>query len=76
MTQNQQKRLPKAETRLTEALLHAIENELSRIIFKATSEARCLVCVGFFRQNVTSLCISKSFGCFSPSLFLRDNSKF
>ena len=30
----------------------------------------------FFRQNVTSLCICKSFGYFSPSQFLRDNSKF
>ena len=30
----------------------------------------------FFRQNVTSLCICRSFGYFSSSLFLRDNSKF
>ena len=29
---------------------------LGKSVFKATSEARCLiVCVGFFRQNVTSL---------------------
>ena len=30
----------------------------------------------FFRQNETSLCISKSFGYFSPSRFLRDKQNF
>ena len=30
----------------------------------------------FCSPNVTSLCICKSFGYFSPSLFLRNNSKF
>ena len=30
----------------------------------------------FFRQNVISLCICKSFGYFSPSLFLRTIQNF
>ena len=59
-------------------LLGAVAQWQLRLCFWGDERSERPYCLRrfFFRQNVTSLCISKSFSYFSPSLFLRDNSKF